>query len=145
MRTESHSFMKATRLGILLGVLLGLAPVAAMADSTVILSSTVYAGMSQVKSNIITVALPKVGVYVFDMLIESTGTIAFSNLQVYLQQEGLSRGSFYTIAGSTFTACSSECGYALYPDIYLGGRIRAQYNITTGSATVKIIARNVSP
>ena len=136
---------RRTRLAILAGVLLGVAPVVALAESTVIVSSTVYGGMSQARTNWLPVALPRPGVYVFDMVIDSTGSIAFTSLQFYIQQEGLSRGTFYTVPGSTFTACSAECGYALYPDTYVGGRLRAQYNITSGSATVRIVAREVSP
>lgn len=130
---------------LLLIATLALAPVLAFAESTVILSSTVYGGMSQVKTNLLPVALPRPGLYTFDLVVDATGSVAFSGLQFYLQQEGLSRGSFYTVYNSTFTSCSAECGYAIFPDMYLGGRIRAQYNITSGSATVKITAREVDP
>lgn len=145
MRTDWSSNMKRTRVGILLTIALALAPLIAYAGSTVILSSTVYGGMSQVKTNVVPIALPGPGVYVFDLVADSTNSVAFSGLQFYLQQEGLSRGSFYTIPNSTFTACSAECGYTVYPDLYIGGRVRAQYSITSGSATVRITAREVNP
>ena len=136
---------RSIKIGIILGVLLGIAPLLAFAESAVILSSTVYGNMSQTKANLVPVALPKPGVYVFDLVIDSSGSTAFSGLQFYLQQEGLGQGNFYTIGNSTFTSCSAPCAYGIYPDVYLGGRVRAQYSMTSGSATVKITAREVNP
>jgi hypothetical protein len=116
----------------------------AHAGSTVIVSSTVYANMSQAKTNVVPVSLPKPGLYTFDIVVDSTGSVAFSSLAYYLQQEGLS-GQFYTVYNSSFTSCSAACAQALFPDMYLGGRVRAQYSMTSGSATVKITAREVNP
>lgn len=123
-----------------------LGPIYAFAASTVILSTTTYPGLSQTKTSVIPVALPKPGVYVFDLVADSTAAaVAWTSLQVYLQQEGLSRGTWYTLPKSTFTACTAACGENVYPDLYIGGRVRAQWTLTGSSVTFVVTAREVSP
>lgn len=93
------------------------------------------------------VSLPSPGVYYFDMVAVGTPTAAstFSGLVVYLQQQGVAGGNWYTVYNSTFATCANACSAAIVPDMYLGGNVRAQWTITTGSATLTVNARSVTP
>lgn len=122
---------------------LAIGPQLAYSDSTVVLTTTTYAGADQTTASLAPVALPEVGAYIFDMVAESSGTADTWGLQLYLQQEGVAGGKFYTINASTFTTCNSNCTQFVVPDIYLGGRIRAQWAITSGSATITVTARQI--
>lgn len=130
-------------LALVLGVIM---PVLAFAGSTVIFSTTTYPGLSQTKTSVVPVALPGNGVYVFDLVADSTAAaVAWTSLTVYLQQEGVSRGAWYTIPNSTFTACTGTCAQFIYPDVYLGGRIRPQWTLTGSSVTFTVTARSLDP
>lgn len=132
--------------GVLVAVGIALAPLLAYAGSTVIISTTSYPGVSQTKTSVAAVSLPKPGVYVFDLVADSTAAaVAWTSLQVYLQQEGLGRGNWYTLPKSTFTACTAACGENVYPDLYIGGRVRAQWTLTGSSVTFTVTAREVNP
>jgi len=110
----------------------------------VVVSTTIYNGTTQ--ADLSEVALPEVGAYVFDMVATSSGPITgIESLVLYLQQSGVSGGGWYTIRASTFTTCNANCTQFVVPDVYLGGSIRARWTITSGSATVKVTARKVSP
>ncbi len=124
--------------------LLAFAPAMAFAESTVVLSTTTYNGANQ--DDLSEVALPEVGAYIFDMVATSSGAIVgIESLVLYLQQSGVSGGGWYTVRATTFTTCNSNCTQFSVPDIYLGGSIRARWTITSGSATVTVTARKVSP
>lgn len=140
MKKKTHLY------GMLAALALAITPLLAYADSTVILTTTTYPGLSQTKTSVIPVALPRPGVYVFDLVADSTSAaVAWTSLTVYLQQEGLSRGTWYTLPKSTFTACTGPCGENVYPDLYIGGRVRAQWTLTGSSATFTVTARSVQP
>jgi len=91
-------------------------------------------------------ALPEAGVYQFSLVVQTTPTASSSlaGLRVYLQQQGLS-GAYYTLNASTFTTCAGACTSTVYPDVYVGGNVRAQWDMTTGSATIKVTANKVNP
>lgn len=140
------NYLKQNLWGIASFSLALLFPLLSHADSTVIFSTTTYPGLSQTKTSVVPVALPSKGVYVFDLVADSTAAaVAWTSLTVYLQQEGLSRGAWYTIPNSTFTACTGTCAQFVYPDVYLGGRIRPQWTLTGSSVSFTVTARSVSP
>lgn len=117
----------------------------AFAGSTVVLSTTSYNVAGAAATDESPVALPDVGAYTFDLVATTSGTTSFTGLVVYLQQGGISGGGWYTVNNSTFTTCAGSCVYFVSPDVYLGGRIRAIWSVTTGSATIKVTAREVNP
>lgn len=140
MRSKTKIF------GILAAGIIAIAPLLAYADSTVIIATTTYPGLSQTKTSVASVALPSKGVYVFDLVADSTAAAAaWTSLTVYLQQEGLSRGAWYTLPNSTFTALTAPGAAFVYPDIYIGGRVRAQWTLTGSSVTFTVTGRNVTP
>lgn len=130
---------------------LGLALIAGLAvqaySGTVVLSTTTYAGASgAVGTESQPISLPGAGAYIFDMVAESSGTADTWGLALYMQQRGVSAGNaYYTIYNSTFTTCNSNCTKLVIPDVYLGGDVRAAWAVTSGSVTIRITARKVTP
>ncbi len=134
--------MRTKRVGIIIAVLLAVAPLIAFSGSTVVLDTTTYPSAQTFSTPI---ALPEVGAYNFDLVVTASGTPAFTSASVYLQQEGISRGANYTIANGTFTTCTGQCAQFVVPDVYLGGRIRACWTVVGSSVSLKVTARKVSP
>lgn len=130
---------------IILGALLSIAllPIFAFSESTVILTTTTFAGTDQTVTSLAPIALPEVGAYVLDMVAVSSGTLDTWGLVLYIQQEGVAGGRFYTVNNSTFTTCNADCTEFVIPDVFLGGRLRAQWAITSGSATITVTARQI--
>lgn len=112
---------------------------------TVIVDTATYSGADT--ANVAVVALPEPAVYVFDLVVTGTPTATsnITSLSVYVQQQGVAGGQFYTINSSTFTTCNGPCTQFVTPDVYVGGNTRAQWTVTTGSANVRVTARKVSP
>ena len=121
------------------------AAVMAAFSGTVIVDTVTYNGADL--SSIQGAALPNVGYYMFDMVVKSTptSTSAISGLAAYVQQKGVAGGNYYTLYNSTFTTCNGACSYFLAPDMYVGGIVRGMWAVTSGSATIKITAREISP
>jgi len=128
-------------------VALSVCVVSAFAGSTTILSTTTYNVAAASYSDSSPTALPKVGAYNFDCVATTSGTTNFTGLILRLEQEGISGGGWYTVNASTFSTMAGLGPTVAFvtPDVYLGGRIRAVWSITTGSATVKVVAREVNP
>ena len=118
--------------------------VAAM-GGTVIVDTVTYSGANL--ADIPAVALPKVGYYMFDLVVTATPTAssAITGFTAYVQQQGVAGGNYYTLFNSTFTTCNAACSDFLAPDMYVGGNVRGMWAITTGSATVKMTAREITP
>lgn len=138
--------MNKTKLKIWIASLAIWAAVAIRAMAgTVIVDTVTYNGADL--SSIRGTALPNVGYYMFDMVVKSTptSTSAISGLAAYVQQQGVAGGNYYTLYNSTFTTCNGACSYFLAPDMYVGGIVRGMWAITSGSATIKITAREISP
>lgn len=112
---------------------------------TVVLSTTTYAN-SAIDTESVAISLPEAGAYIFDMVAESSGTTDTWGLALYLQQRGVSGGNaYYTINNSTFTTCNADCTKLVIPDVYIGGDVRAAWAISSGSVTIRITARKVTP
>lgn len=117
----------------------------AHAATTTVYSTTTYGGVaSSAIAAVSPAALPSVGAYYFNLVVVSSST-AFSGLSLYIQQQGIAGGQYYTVANSTFTTCNAGCTEFVVPDVYLGGNVRPQWSITTGSATVTVTAIPAAP
>lgn len=129
---------------LLLIALLVLSPNWAVAG-TVITSTVTYNGADV--SGFAATALPEPGSYAFDLVVTATPTTSsnITSLIVYVQQQYVNGGEFLTIAGSTFTTCNAACSYSLWPGLYQGGNLRASWSVTSGSATIRVTARKVTP
>mgnify|MGYP001614534768 CR=1 FL=1 len=112
---------------------------------TVVVDTNTYNGSDI--ANIAVVALPEPAVYMFDLVVAAPPTVTsgITTLVVYAQQPGVAGGQFYTVNSSTFTTCNGACTQFVTPDVYVGGNVRAVWTITSGSATVRVTARKVSP
>lgn len=120
-----------------------LAYCSAYAGSTTILSTTTYSAATSTHNA--KVALPEVGYYIFDVVATSSGTKQNWALALYLQNQGVAGGDWYTMFNSTITACNDDCTRFIVPDVYMGGYVRAVYSMTTGSVTIKVVGREVNP
>lgn len=123
---------------------------AAPAAAGTVVGSTVAYSHSNIK-DMASVALPDAGLYAFDLVVIGTPTDSYSaalldGLTVYLQAEGADGRSFYTVPNSTFTVCDDvPCSRFIYPGVYLGGNIRVQWAVVSGSSTLRVTARKVTP
>lgn len=131
---------------LFLALALGMAALPSKAATTTVYSTTTYGGVAAGQQGLITpAALPSIGAYYFNLVVTSTNSTAFTGLQVYMQQQGIAGGQYYTVQNSTFTSCSAACTQFVVPDIYLGGNVRPQWAITSGSATLTVTAIPASP
>lgn len=139
------SLLLCAVIGTILGVLLANA-------GTVICSTVTYNGADE--AGFAAAALPEAGVWAFDAVVISTPltTSRLDSFKIHLDQMGADGYSRYTIPNSTFTASSyctlltgGKCLYSIFPGVYEGGNVRCSWEITTGSATVKVTARKVAP
>ncbi len=119
---------------------------------TVICSTSTYNGADE--TNFASAALPEAGVWAFDAVVISTPltTSRLDSFKIHLDQVAVDGYSRYTIPGSTFTGTSyctlltgGKCFYSIFPGVYEGGNIRCSWEVTSGSATVKVTARKVAP
>lgn len=139
------SLLLCAAIGTILGVLLANA-------GTVVCSTVTYNGADE--AGFAAAALPEAGVWAFDAVVISTPltTSRLDSFKIHLDQMGADGYSRYTIPNSTFTASSyctlltgGKCLYSIFPGVYEGGNVRCSWEITTGSATVKVTARKVAP
>lgn len=133
----------------LLAGLLVLGLVALAKAGTTICSTSTYSGADEAAFPAAT--LPKVGAWAFDLVITGTPTPtspSFNSMMVYLQHRGISGGGNYFVTGSTFgviSSTNSSWSATIYPDMYLGGDVRCRWAVTTGSSTIKVTARELTP